>query len=93
MADILLINHRQKRTLNKEKCPAILFNGPFKLIPTRKIPFLRVFFSGLWLARNIFKWFMSYYNTIQTYIICCVAGLEASLKENNKENVVAFKPK
>lgn len=27
------MNHRNKRTLNKEKCPSIRFNGPFKLIP------------------------------------------------------------
>lgn len=27
-------------------------------------------------ARNIFKCFMSYYNAIQTYIICCVAYFE-----------------
>lgn len=76
MADIDLINHSQKRTLNKEKCPAISFNGPFKLIPTHKIPFSSTssFNCELWLAWNNFKWFMSYnIRTIQTYIICCVA--------------------
>lgn len=48
-----------------------LFNGPFKLIPTHKIPFLDIrSLSVLRLAlEEYFKWFMSYYNAIQTYII------------------------
>lgn len=41
---ILRINHRTKRSLNKEKCPANLLNGPFKLIPFRKLFFLRIMY-------------------------------------------------
>jgi hypothetical protein len=55
-----------------------LFNGPFKLIPTHKIPFLDNSLPNKFLlvsaafvvgASEYFKWFMSYYNAIQTYII------------------------
>lgn len=58
-----------------------LFNGPFKLIPTHKIPFLDThslslrIFAGLAHAvgaSEYFKWFMSYYNAIQTYIISAI---------------------
>lgn len=61
IADTKRINHTQKWTLNKEKCRAILFNGPFKLILTHKKPFASIF-SSFWLWHcGWLERFMNYY--------------------------------
>lgn len=62
MADMKVVNHRQKPNI-KGKRPAILFNGPFNLIPAHEKPFSSRFslFISFVAGPEFFKWFMSYY--------------------------------